>query len=335
LVDAGDILVSTVRPNLNAVAVVDDELVGATASTGFSVLRVVAEKATSRYIYHWVRTPAFVADMVRKATGASYPAISDKIVAESLIPLPPIEEQRQIAGILDAADALRRRRREALALLDTLPGAIFAEMFGVLTTSNRFPRGPLSNLITGFDTGKNLAPASDEEGTRHRVLKVSAVTKGEFIESESKPLPAEYSPPASHFVKSGDLLFSRANTSALIGATAMVDDVSDNIVLPDKIWRFLVDEEKAERIFLHYLFGTRKFRDEVSRRATGSSGSMKNISKDKVLSIEVGQPPIEMQREFSRRVRIARGMRTKVTEHLAELEALFASLQSRAFAGAL
>jgi type I restriction enzyme S subunit len=335
LVDAGDILVSTVRPNLNAVAVVDDELDGATASTGFSVLRVVAEKATSRYIYHWVRTPAFVADMVRKATGASYPAISDKIVAESLIPLPPIEEQRQIAGILDAADALRRRRREALALLDTLPGAIFAEMFGVLTTSNRFPRGPLSNLITGFDTGKNLAPASDEEGTRHRVLKVSAVTKGEFIESESKPLPAEYSPPASHFVKSGDLLFSRANTSALIGATAMVDDVSDNIVLPDKIWRFLVDEEKAERIFLHYLFGTRKFRDEVSRRATGSSGSMKNISKDKVLSIEVGQPPIEMQREFSRRVRIARGMRTKVTEHLAELEALFASLQSRAFAGAL
>jgi len=258
LVDAGDILVSTVRPNLNAVAVVDDELDGATASTGFSVLRVVAEKATSRYIYHWVRTPAFVADMVRKATGASYPAISDKIVAESLIPLPPIEEQRQIAGILDAADALRRRRREALALLDTLPGAIFAEMFGVLTTSNRFPRGPLSNLITGFDTGKNLAPASDEEGTRHRVLKVSAVTKGEFIESESKPLPAEYSPPASHFVKSGDLLFSRANTSALIGATAMVDDVSDNIVLPDKIWRFLVDEEKAERIFLHYTASPRE-----------------------------------------------------------------------------
>ncbi|WP_353472498.1 restriction endonuclease subunit S [Salipiger sp. H15] len=335
LVKSGDILVSTVRPNLNAVAVVEEDLHGATASTGFSVLRPDEKRAVSRYIYHWVRTPSFVADMVRKATGASYPAVSDKIVAESLFPLPPLEEQRRIAGILDAADALRRRRREALALLDTLPGAIFAEMFGVLMTSNRFPRGPLRNLIAGFDTGKNLAPASDEAGTRYRVLKVSAVTKGEFIESESKPLPAEYTPPASHFVKPGDLLFSRANTSSLIGATAMVEKVSNNIVLPDKIWRFCVNEAKAEPIFLHYLFGTRKFRDEVSQRATGSSGSMKNISKEKVLSIEVGQPPVEMQREFSRRIRIARGMRTQVTEHLSELENLFASLQSRAFAGEL
>ncbi|QPZ91576.1 restriction endonuclease subunit S [Thioclava electrotropha] len=335
LVKSGDILVSTVRPNLNAVAIVEEDLDGATASTGFSVLRADAKKAASRYIYHWVRTPSFVADMVRKATGASYPAVSDKIVTESLFPLPPLEEQRRIAEILDAADALRRRRREALALLDALPGAIFAEMFGALTTSDRFPRGPMSNLITGFDTGKNLAPASDEEGTRHRVLKVSAVTKGEFIEAESKPLPAEYSPPESHFVKPGDLLFSRANTSALIGATAMVETVSDNIVLPDKIWRFCLDEEKADPIFLHYLFGTRKFRDEVSRRATGSSGSMKNISKGKVLSIEVGQPSLEIQRVFSRRVRIARSMRAQVSEHLAELDTLFASLQSRAFAGKL
>ncbi len=273
--------------------------------------------------------------LIRRGAGGAQPNISQNIIRDTEIPLPPLEEQRRIAGILDAADALHRRRREALALLDTLPGAIFAEMFGALTTSDRFPRGPLSDLIRGFDTGKNLAPASDEEGARHRVLKVSAVTKGEFIEAESKPLPADYSPPASHFVKPGDLLFSRANTSALIGATAMVENVSDNIVLPDKIWRFILDPEKAEPTFLHYLFSTRKFRDEVSRRATGSSGSMKNISKAKVLSIEVGQPPIEMQRDFTRKVRICRDLRAKVSGHLAELEVIFASLQSRAFAGEL
>lgn len=268
-------------------------------------------------------------------TGTTRAKLTKAAAKRIEIPLPPLDEQRRIAGILDAADALRRRRREALALLDTLPGAIFAEMFGDLTTSELFSRGPLSDLVKGFDTGKNLAPAPDEVGTRHRVLKVSAVTKGEFIEAESKPLPADYAPPASHFVKPGDLLFSRANTSDLIGATALVGTVSDNIVLPDKIWRFLFDDRKADPIFVHYLFGSRKFRDELSRRATGSSGSMKNISKGKVLSIEVGKPTIEAQKKFSKRVTGARQLRMQISEHLTELETLFASLQSRAFAGAL
>lgn len=335
LVREGDILVSTVRPNLNAVAVVTNEYDGATASTGFSVLRPDERRSVSRYIFHWVRTPSFITDMTRKATGASYPAVSDKIIAESLVPLPPLDEQRRIAGILDAADALRRRRREVVALLDTLPGSIFAEMFGDLTTSRCYPRGRLTSLIAGFDTGKNLAPASDEEGSRYRVLKVSAVTKGEFIEAESKPLPADYEPPRGHFVRPGDLLFSRANTAALIGATALVEQVSDNIVMPDKIWRFRLHEGLADPVFMHYLFATPKFREELSRRATGSSGSMKNISQDKVLSIEVAQPPFEKQIEFARRVGTVRATRAQAAAHLSELEALFVSFQSRAFAGAL
>ena len=237
------------------------------------------DRTTSEYLAAVLRN----LPLKRYITGTTRAKLTKAAAKRIEIPLPPLEEQRRIAGILDAADDLRRRRREALALLDTLPGTIFAEMFGFLTTSDEFPRGPLSKLIKGFDTGKNLAPAPDEEGSRYRVLKVSAVTKGEFMEEESKPLPADYCPPASHFVRQGDLLFSRANTAALIGATAMVETVSENIVLPDKIWRFVLDPQKADPIFLHYLFGTRKFRDEVSGRATGSSGSMKNISKGKVV----------------------------------------------------
>ena len=195
-------------------------------------------------------------DLARKARGATFVQVSRKDIAELSFPLPPLEEQRRIAGILDAADALRRRRREALALLDTLPGAIFAEMFGDLLNSEEFERGPLEKMVSGFETGKNIA-AADEGGARHWILKVSAVTKGEFIEEESKPLPAGYEPPENHLVRPGDLLFSRANTSALIGATALVETVSDNIVLPDKIWRFVLRPGKAEPTFVHFLFGTR------------------------------------------------------------------------------
>lgn len=300
---------------------------------GFKSLIPDQSRVFEGYLYHWLATNT--AYLQSLGNGATFKEVSKSVVQRIEIPLPPLEEQRRIAGILDAADALRRRRREAIALLDTLPGAIFAEMFGKLTSSNRFPRDQLSKLITGFETGKNLAPATAEEGSRYRVLKVSSVTKGEFLEAESKPLPADYLPPSSHFVKQGDLLFSRANTSALIGATALVETVSDNIVLPDKIWRFCFDQRTADPIFVHYLFGTREFRDELSRRATGSSGSMKNISKGKVLSIEVGQPSLEDQQEFSRRVRAARELRSQLSDHLSHLESLFASLQSRAFAGDL
>jgi type I restriction enzyme S subunit len=101
LVACGDVLVSTVRPNLNGVARVPDQLNGATASTGFCVLRARESKFDSGYLFHWVKSPAFVADMVNKATGASYPAVSDRIIFDSRMPLPPLAEQRRIAEVLD------------------------------------------------------------------------------------------------------------------------------------------------------------------------------------------------------------------------------------------
>lgn len=138
LVQSGDVLVSTVRPNLNGVAMVDTSLDGATASTGFCVLRPNKEKLDGAYLFHWVKTPEFILDMVRKATGASYPAVSDRIVLESKIPLPPIAEQKQIAAILDKVEELRGLRRRALSQLDAIAQSIFLEMFGDPVTN---PKG--------------------------------------------------------------------------------------------------------------------------------------------------------------------------------------------------
>lgn len=98
LVAAGDVLVSTVRPNLNGVARVPSELEGAAASTGFCVLRPEPKKIDGGYLFQWVKSSVFIGDMVRKATGASYPAVSDRIIFESSIPLPPLEEQRRNAA---------------------------------------------------------------------------------------------------------------------------------------------------------------------------------------------------------------------------------------------
>ena len=166
LVRIDDILVSTVRPNLNAVARVTKEFDGTTASTGFCVLRPSPAKVDPLYLFHWVRTPRFIGDMMRNATGASYPAVSDRIVKASEFPLPPLDEQRRIAVILDKADALRQKRKRAVNLMNGLVQSIFLEMFGDPTTNpKRLPTAALGDLLR-VKSGNGLTAAQmDSSGS--------------------------------------------------------------------------------------------------------------------------------------------------------------------------
>lgn len=160
LVRAGDVVVSTVRPNLNAVAYIPEELDGATASTGFSVLRSDPKTLDPRYLYHWVRSQEFVSNMVKQATGQSYPAVSDKIVKHSEIPLPPLDEQKRIAAILDQADALRLLRQRAIGRLNTLGQAIFHAMFSSEQKPVVKKLSDIAELING-DRSSNY-PSGDD-----------------------------------------------------------------------------------------------------------------------------------------------------------------------------
>src|SRR5690606_33061997 len=124
------------------------------------------------------------------------------------------------------------------------------------------------------------------------------------------------------------------NTAELIGATALVHDAPEGLVLPDKLWRFCWhDEPRADSRFVQWLFRQPKFRFELARRATGTSGSMKNISQEKVLGIEVALPPLALQAKFGQAARGVERMRSDSEKALAESDNLFASLQHRAFQG--
>ena len=154
IIRSGDVLVSTVRPNLNAVGRVPGELDGATASTGFCVLRPRIEVAAGAYLYHWVQSRRFVSEMVRRATGASYPAVSDRTVREAKIPLPRLPDQKRIAEILDQANKLRTKRRAALGQLDILAQSIFLRMFGDPTTNpKRWPKVTLGSHTSKIGSG--------------------------------------------------------------------------------------------------------------------------------------------------------------------------------------
>ena len=147
LLKKGDVLVSTVRPNLNAVAVVEEEtenlMVG---STGYCVLRC-KDNMDVRYLFNFCQSQYFVDDMSSQATGASYPAVSNGIVRSALIPCCSIEEQREIAEKMDTVSELLALRKQQLAELDELIKSRFIELFG----HKGYPEDTLLNLCNIID----------------------------------------------------------------------------------------------------------------------------------------------------------------------------------------
>jgi type I restriction enzyme S subunit len=256
------------------------------------------------------------------------------------IPLavPPLYEQQRIAAILDKADAIRRKRQEALDALGELRRSQFERWFSPLFQENaEDAHVPVSSFVKRFEGGINLAtPDSATPETRDYILKVSAVTWGDYRPEECKPLPSEYSPPPDHYVREGDLLFSRANTTELVGATVYVFETPPDRILPDKLWRFVWKEpSRVEPLFVWALFNHPKIRYEIGRRATGTSGSMKNISMDKALSILVPFPDVQEQRRFANYLRGDRDLRGKMCNAIEEANRLFSCLVERAFRGEL
>lgn len=337
----GDVLLAKITPCFEngKIAVAHLNTDYGFGSTEFHVIRADRTRLDGRYLVHFLRRNEIRLDGARNMTGSGGQRRVPRHYLSSLsVPLPPLPEQNRIADILDQVDALRAKRREALVELDNLKQSIFIEMFGDPIANDRgWPWASVSDFVAGFESGKSIV-ADDEDNTSSlfRVLKISAVTSLEFKPEHSKAMPSDYIPPVSHIVRKGDLLFSRANTAELIGATAFVAETPDNLLLPDKLWRFVwFEKPRAALHYVRHLFQQKKFRFEIALRASGSSGSMKNISQPKILSIQVGHPPLSLQELFSSRIQVIDDLKTSQRASLRALDDLFASLQHRAFRGEL
>ncbi len=308
----GDVLVSTVRPNLNGVARVPLELNGATASTGFCVLRPIREKLEGAYLFQWVKSPQFIAKMVRRATGASYPAVSDRIVFESRIPLPPLPEQRRIAEVLDHTEKLRAKRRSALAQFAPLTQSIFLNMFGDPRKkgSNRTAHTAPRRLgeLTRIRTGKLDANAADEEGAYPFFTCA--------VESLRINTPA-FDCKAVLVAGNGDLnvKYYEGQFNAY-QRTYVIESLDECVLLSRFLYAFLD-----------------LYVSELRKLAIG--GVIKYIKLPYLTEAQVQLPPLASQQEFTRRVAAVETVKTAQSASKSELDALFASLQHRAFRGEL
>lgn len=159
VVKKGSILVSTVRPNLNAIAVLENDTPNiSVASTGFCILDC-KDDVDNRFVFNFCKSRKFIDDMVSKATGASYPAVSDKIIRSALVPNYTYEEQCNISKVLDSISDIIDKREAELFSLDELIKARFVEMFG--DCGNMVSMNDLCLIITD---GTHQPPKFQETG---------------------------------------------------------------------------------------------------------------------------------------------------------------------------
>ena len=301
-------------------------------STEFHVLRPMSG-FDARYLLHFLRQPSVrIAGEARMAGSAGHKRVPAAFLRDLRVPLPNIGEQRRIGAILDQADALRAKRRQVLAHLDALTQSIFNDMFG----HSHLPIRRFDDVVLDLEGGRSIIAEDSAANSEYRVLKISAVTSNRFRPEESKPLPVGYEPPIHHRVRRGDLLISRANTADLVGAVALVDQDVAGLALPDKLWRFVWREpDGVEPLYMWMLLQSSGMRHELSSRASGTGGSMKNISKAKLRSIPLPWPSFDLQSEFAARVRMANEQSVMMRRLAERSDELFSSLQSRAFRGEL
>lgn len=325
--DSRHVLYGKLRPYLNKVALPE-----ATGKCSTEIIPLLPNDGVDRrYLAYFLRSPSTVNRISETVSGARMPRADMNMVFGLQMPLPPLKDQQHIVDLLTRAEGIVRLRREAAAKAAELIPAIFIDMFGdPLTNPKQLSIRKVEDVVAKFEGGKNIQ-AGDGEASNLRILKVSAVTSGTYVESECKPAPNDYVPPTQHFVRVGDMLFSRANTSELVGATALVEHTNGSTLLPDKLWRFVWKAE-VDPFYMWALFQSKAVRQQLSKLASGTSDSMRNISQAKLFGLDLPIAKLEDQRRFGELINSARSVQAQQQTAMMQAQATFNALLAQAFA---
>ena len=277
-----------------------------------------------RFLVHFLKSQK--QELLKKARGATIKGVTREAVASLRVPVFSVHDQRRIADILDKADALRAKRREAIAHLDSLGQSIFQEMFGE-ARSDSFPIRRLGELVD-FYAGSSL-PEGDtfmgqEDG--YLLLKVSDMNRvGNESKIVSAALWSKVPGPKSGTLPSGSLILPKRGASIATNKKRVVERPS--VLDPN-----LMGIHPGSDLSITFL---RAFFENFDLASITSGSSVPQLNKKDLSPIEVSVPPTELQAAFVLKMAQLDSLKAKNRAELAELDNLFLSLQDRAFKGEL
>jgi type I restriction enzyme S subunit len=328
--DEGDILIARMPDPLGRACIFPGSAGPSVTVVDVCIVRPHLDEHDPRWLMHCLNSPVMRRQVANYATGSTRSRISRGNLAKVRITVPPLGEQRRIAAILDQADALRAKRREALAHLDDLTQSVFREMFGDLGSETQSRELiPLGDLCTRITDGTHQSPSWSPDG--HPFLFVSNIVSGEidfdttkFISDQTYRLLTARCP-----IEIGDVLYS---TVGSYGVPALVR-TNEKFAFQRHIAHIKPNRDLLEPEFLRVMLATPGVRRQADTAARGVAQKTVNLADIKKFSVVA--PPIVRQHEFVDLISKIRDLQQMHHAHVAEAHDLFGALQSRAFAGEL
>ena len=332
--ERGDILVAKITPCFeNGKATGTDDLKHGVGfgSTEFHVLRPSPD-LDRRYLFYLLWNERFRQSAAKGMTGsAGQKRVPADLLKRLEIPLPPLDEQQRIAAILDKADSLRNKRKQAIALLDSLTQSIFLEMFGdPISNSHSFPVRALEEIVAADRkvTYGILKPGPDiEEGVPY--IRVVDIQDGNVLPGQlrrtSFEIAKQYQRSRLH---SGDLLIS---IRGHVGRMAIVPNECNGANITQDTARLAIEGANTE--FVMALLATSGAQQWMSQRTKGIA--VRGINLGDLKKFPVILPSAALQEEFAKISRSVRSLASAKRWHSELAEDAFQSLQHRAFAGEL
>ena len=298
---------------------------------GWLVLSPRRDDVDSDFLFRYLGSAPAYAELERRAAGATVKNLNIDVVSGVPIPLPPVAEQRRIADILDRADAMRAKRREAIGLLDGLRQSIFSQMFARRAQSSEWTVKPLASLVRPGDSiNYGVVQPGGEVAGGVPMVRVGDIVNGAIERSRLKTIsPSIDAQHRRSRLRGDEILVTCVGT---IGVTALVKPSDAGLNIARAVARVPVDPSVNRAYLRAYLTTStvqRYFASEL-RVVSQPTLNIKQLSET-----PVPLPDRQMQDSFASLVEVVDQLETAHRASLAEMDGLFASLQHRAFRGEL
>lgn len=285
---------------------------------------------TIPYLYYFLGK--YVETLRKQAIGGVIKYIKLGNLTEANISIPSLEEQKQIVSIMQKCDGIICDQKSQFAKFDELVKSRFIEMFGDPNNNSlHWNKVKLADCMINIENGKSFVCDSEPRtGEKPAILKLSAATYGYYQPHENKAMLDDTLFMESAEVHNGDLLFTRKNTPELVGMCAYVYETPLKLMMPDLIFR-LNTRPNCNKVFLWKIINLDLFRSSITALASGSAKSMSNISKERLMGLEIILPPIELQNEFATFVEQVDKSKLQIQKSLEKLETMKKALMQQYF----
>ncbi len=279
-----------------------------------------------RYLYHFMSQ--YINPLRNLSIGGVIKYIKLQNLTEAKIPLPPLEEQKRIAAMLDKADELRRKRRESIAALDSLAQSIFLDLFGdPVTNPKKWPVSGIEHVCELIVDCVNRTAPIVEEPTPFKMIRTTNVKAGKVNLTEVRYVTEEVFNRWNRRTtpQRGDVLLTR---EAPVGESGIIES-DDNIFLGQRLMLYRANRKRMLPAYLLALFRSAFLQHQFDRHSLGST--VKHLPLPVCRNFQVLVPPIALQNEFVKRCAAIQTQRTKLLAAQNETENLFTAFQQKAF----